>query len=109
MLLDTRRMPPAPRRVSVAERAVVVPDRADIVGIGLEEEFRRVIDAARRRATIRTVGWLPRLVDRPFDIKGLLALVAPEIVASHAYPSPAPVVVRIPSYPMTHRPARVAR
>ena len=83
----------------MAERAVVVPDRSDSIGVGLEEEFGRVVDAARSRATIRAVGWLPRLVDRTFDIKSLLALVAPEIVSSHPRSSSASVVVRTPSYP----------
>jgi hypothetical protein len=99
MLLDARRVPPAPRRVSVAERAVVVPDRSDIIGVGLEEEFGRVVDAARSRATVWTVGRLPRLLDGTFNIKCLLALVAPEIVSSHPRSSPASVVVRTPSYP----------
>ena len=108
MLLDTCWVPAAPRWMGVAERAVVVPNRADIVGIGLEEELRRGVDAARRLATIRAVRRFTRLVDRTLDIKRLLTLITPEIVASHACPSPAPVVVRVPSYPMTRRPARIA-
>jgi hypothetical protein len=109
MLLDACRVPPAPRRVGVAERAVVVPDRSDIIRIGLEEELRRVVDAARSLATVRAVGRFTRLVDRTLDIERLFTLIAPEIVASHASPSPAPVVIRAPSYPMAHRTARIAR
>ena len=61
MLLNARRVPPAPRRMCVSERAVVVPDRADIVGVGLEEELRRGVNAARSRATVRAVRRFTRL------------------------------------------------
>ncbi len=83
MLFNPRRMKPTTRRVGVAETTVVVPDRANVVRIGLEEELRRGVDAAGGLATKWTIGRLSSLMDRTLDIKRLLALVAPEIVSSH--------------------------
>jgi hypothetical protein len=54
MILTRLSMATSARRVLVRVSVVVVPDGADIAGVGFEEEAGDGVDAGRRRAADRT-------------------------------------------------------
>ncbi len=68
------------------ETAMVVPDRADIMRIGFEQELWRGIDSSRCLSTKRTLRRFASLINGPFDVKRLLARITLVIVPSHECP-----------------------
>jgi hypothetical protein len=89
--------------MGMAECAVVVPDRSDIVWIGFEKELRRGVHSARRLTAVWTVGRLTGFVDWSLDIEGLFAAIASIIVTSHPSPPGSACPGQLPSYPILDR------
>jgi hypothetical protein len=54
MILRRETMPPTARRMLVAIPVVVVPDRANVAGVGFEEESGDGVDASRLYGADRT-------------------------------------------------------
>lgn len=71
------------RGVRVAVAIVVMPDGADIPGIGLEEQLRWGERTPRGLIAYGTGGWFRRLRHRPLLFKASAALRASEVVLRH--------------------------
>ncbi len=83
VVVDAARVATTARRVRVPNRAVVVPDWADIVRVGLEQELRRGQHPSCRlfakRAWVRVTG----LFQWPFDVEIRLTRITPILIPPH--------------------------
>src|SRR5215210_4390666 len=68
MLLGWTAVPPTARSMLMAVPVVVMPDRADVARVGLEEEPGYGVDARRRRAADRTRRGSGRVRHRPLPL-----------------------------------------
>jgi hypothetical protein len=80
MLFVQQPMATASRSVGVTVSIVVVPDRADVAGIGFEEQFRHGENAVADRFANRAVREFGRLSHGPLYLEIRAAIRAREIV-----------------------------
>ena len=84
MILAWQPMTTPPWRMRVTVAIVVVPDRAHIAGVGLEQEAGDGEDALGRSAADRAGGGSGRLAHRPLPLVGRPAIGAGEVVFRHS-------------------------
>jgi hypothetical protein len=85
MILTRHPVASAAWRMGVAVAVVVVPDWADIAGIGIEEEFRHGENAAAFACANGTSRAFRRLSHRSFKLENGAATGTGEVVFGHEF------------------------
>jgi hypothetical protein len=83
MILTRHPVASAAWRMGVAVAVVVVPDWADIAGIGIEEEFRHGENAAAFACANRATCGIGCHVHRPFELEQRATFGTRKIVFGH--------------------------